>query len=208
MRRKIGAKVMTITEQTINEIKTLDPVQVITYYTGSQVIHGKMLCPFHNDKHPSLSVKGNRWRCWSCDMKGDVIDFARQYFGIDFKDAVIKLANDFGIAVSSEQENKEQIAWNRIKSDSDKENKAQLRTYLDTEIDKLNACYRALLKHGSPDWILKQYEEELDSLIQDRSRLGESDWKTRLTPTEQEISEQLRRGKNGIDRELQVLLSQ
>jgi hypothetical protein len=34
----------------------------------------KAICPFHNDTHPSLSFKGERYTCFSCGAKGDVID--------------------------------------------------------------------------------------------------------------------------------------
>ena len=35
------------------------------------------LCPFHPDKHPSLSVSPSKnvWKCFVCDAKGSVFDF-------------------------------------------------------------------------------------------------------------------------------------
>ena len=36
--------------------------------------HNKALCPYHNDTKPSLSFKGQRFKCFACGAGGDVID--------------------------------------------------------------------------------------------------------------------------------------
>jgi len=55
------------------------------------VRHGKALCPFHNDKHPSMDVRKNFYYCYSCNASGDVIDLAMHVRGITFKEAVNQL---------------------------------------------------------------------------------------------------------------------
>ncbi|WP_368264452.1 CHC2 zinc finger domain-containing protein, partial [Intestinimonas butyriciproducens] len=35
---------------------------------------GWAVCPFHQDKHPSMSFRGGRFRCWACNASGDSID--------------------------------------------------------------------------------------------------------------------------------------
>ena len=47
------------------------------------------LCPFHEDKHPSLHVTpGKRlWRCVSCQATGNVIQFVQRYDGVSFRHA-------------------------------------------------------------------------------------------------------------------------
>ena len=37
--------------------------------------HGKALCPFHNDRNPSLFVDDDHYHCYGCGEHGDVIDF-------------------------------------------------------------------------------------------------------------------------------------
>lgn len=57
------------------------------------------LCPFHNDRQPSLSVSGAKqyWCCLgACSTPakkagGDVIEFARRLWGVSFRDAVQRL---------------------------------------------------------------------------------------------------------------------
>lgn len=80
-------------------MRDLDIQDVIQTYTGKVFRNGKVACPFHTDKTPSLSVKNNRFRCWSCGASGSVIDFVREMFGLSFVDAVKKLSKDFGVPV-------------------------------------------------------------------------------------------------------------
>lgn len=202
---------MTITQQTVQELKqNITPAQAIEYYTGHAVRRNKCLCPFHNDRNPSLHIKGYRWTCFVCDIGGDVIAFTQQYFGIGFRDAVAKLCNDFGIVTEQPVQSKadrERIMCDRIKRESDRENKMQLRSYLDSEIEILNACHRILIRCNAPGDVVKRYADELDDMIQERSRLGESDWRAMLTPGELELSEQLRTSENKVDPELVELIA-
>ena len=60
---------------------------------------GWALCPFHNDKHPSMSFRNGRFRCWVCDVGGDSIDFTARLLGLDAMGAVERLNADFGLAL-------------------------------------------------------------------------------------------------------------
>ena len=59
--------------------------------------HGKALCPFHNDRNPSLFVDDDHYHCFACGEHGDVIDFTSKLCGMSMLDAAKKLAYDFGI---------------------------------------------------------------------------------------------------------------
>lgn len=58
--------------------------------------NGMCLCPFHNDKNPSMKVD-RRFHCFGCQADGDVIDFTAKLYGLTGKEAAVKLAADFGI---------------------------------------------------------------------------------------------------------------
>jgi DNA primase len=47
------------------------------------------LCPFHDDKHPSLHVTPAKrlWRCVSCQATGNVIQFVQKFDGVSFRHA-------------------------------------------------------------------------------------------------------------------------
>ena len=55
---------------------------------GVEVNHyGMALCPFHNDRHPSLYVADDHYHCFACGEHGDVIDFAAKLFGLPLYEA-------------------------------------------------------------------------------------------------------------------------
>ncbi len=56
-------------------------------------------CPFHEERTPSFSVDGARglYHCFGCGKGGDTIQFVRDTQGLDFTDAVVWLAERFGI---------------------------------------------------------------------------------------------------------------
>ncbi len=61
------------------------------------------LCPFHRDRRPSLQVNPERqtWKCWVCDVGGDVFNFIMQREGVNFPEAVRVLAERAGIALQA-----------------------------------------------------------------------------------------------------------
>ena len=60
---------------------------------GVEVNHyGMALCPFHNDRHPSLYVADDHYYCFACGEHGDVIDFAAKLFGLPLYEAAQRLA--------------------------------------------------------------------------------------------------------------------
>lgn len=52
------------------------------------------LCPFHREKTPSFNVNPRKqiFRCFGCGKGGDVFTFVREYEGLDFVEAVKRLA--------------------------------------------------------------------------------------------------------------------
>ena len=65
--------------------------------------NGMAVCPFHNDKNPSMKVD-KRFHCFACQADGDVIDFVSRLCGLPCKEAAMKLADDFGISYDSRHE--------------------------------------------------------------------------------------------------------
>lgn len=53
------------------------------------------LCPFHEDKHPSLHVTPAKrlWRCVACHATGNVIQFVQKFDGVSFRHAFELLKN-------------------------------------------------------------------------------------------------------------------
>lgn len=65
------------------------PIEEVAERLGLQVSRHKALCPFHPDKHPSLSfnLRKNTYRCFVCGASGGTIDLVMHMLHKDFKAA-------------------------------------------------------------------------------------------------------------------------
>lgn len=56
-------------------------------------------CPWHDDSRPSLQVNAERqsYKCWVCNLGGDVFSFVMQMEGVEFREALEILADYAGI---------------------------------------------------------------------------------------------------------------
>ena len=59
------------------------------------------LCPWHDDSRPSLQVSPDRqsFKCWVCDIGGDVFSFIMKMEGVEFPEALAMLADRAGITL-------------------------------------------------------------------------------------------------------------
>ncbi|MEH6401828.1 MAG: DNA primase [Sneathiella sp.] len=57
------------------------------------------LCPFHNEKSPSFTVNEDKgfYHCFGCGAHGDHVDFVRQTEGVEFPEAIERLADLAGL---------------------------------------------------------------------------------------------------------------
>ena len=72
---------------------------------------GFILCPIHNEKTASLKIYPgkNGWFCFGCCTGGSVIDFVMHIFGVDFRQAVVRLDNDFGLHLTEQPLDKTEL---------------------------------------------------------------------------------------------------
>ena len=77
----------------LNEIRAT-PIEDVAESLGIEVRRHKALCPFHEDRHPSLHFdrKRNRFKCFACGAGGNVIDLVMRYMNITFKEAISSLS--------------------------------------------------------------------------------------------------------------------
>jgi len=65
----------------------------------------KGLCPFHDEKTPSFTIRPavGRWHCFGCGEGGDVISFVQQVDHLTFTEAVERLAASAGVELHYEE---------------------------------------------------------------------------------------------------------
>lgn len=61
------------------------------------------LCPFHQDRRPSLNVNPAKqiWRCFVCNVGGDAFSFVMQRENVGFREALEMLADKAGITIEA-----------------------------------------------------------------------------------------------------------
>lgn len=77
------------------------PIEGVAERLGLQVVRHKCLCPFHDDRHPSLSfsVSRNSFRCFVCGASGGTIDLVMRLLRKTFTEACRWLADEHNIIV-------------------------------------------------------------------------------------------------------------
>jgi DNA primase len=64
------------------------------------------LCPWHEDTKPSFQVSPERqtFRCWVCDIGGDLFSFVMRREGLEFHEALEFLADKAGVQLESQRQ--------------------------------------------------------------------------------------------------------
>lgn len=75
------------------------------------------ICPFHDDKNPSLSISKERqiFKCFVCGTGGNAISFVQKHLGISYQDAVRKVAEIVGFNDERLEKERDQIKIDHIK---------------------------------------------------------------------------------------------
>ena len=91
-----------IPSETLDKISSkVEAVDVIGRYVQLKTRGRKAigLCPFHSERTPSFSVDLERglWYCFGCSEGGSVYNFLMRIEGLNFPQAVKKLADEVGV---------------------------------------------------------------------------------------------------------------
>lgn len=100
------------------------------------------LCPFHNDRTPSLHVVPNIgiYKCFACGASGDAFKFVMEFHKIDFLEALKLLAEEVGVELKQEQEGGSTLAPRRTRLDIMKAAQEFFRSQLDANKMALKYC--------------------------------------------------------------------
>src|SRR5919109_1646307 len=96
-----------ITSESIERVRAAaDIVEVVQGYTELRRSGARFMgrCPFHDERTPSFSVDpgAKLYHCFGCQAGGDVFTFIKEKEGVEFREAVERLADRYGIELSLE----------------------------------------------------------------------------------------------------------
>lgn len=73
-------------------------------------------CPWHDDSRPSLQVNPERqsWRCWVCNIGGDVFSFVMKREGLSFPESLEMLAERSGCVLPHKHRDRSGVGKNSL----------------------------------------------------------------------------------------------
>lgn len=146
-----------ISQKSIERLLSIvDIVDTISHYVDVRKMGAnyKCVCPFHDDRNPSMSISPQRqiYHCFACKAGGNAIKFVMDYEKLSYPEAIEKLAsmNNFTLEYTTNQQNF-------------KENKRIL--------ENVNAFYRSRL-YQNKDAINYLYSRGINDAMIERFELG------------------------------------
>ncbi len=124
----------------------------------------KGCCPFHNEKTPSFVVSEQKqiFTCFGCGATGDVIEYVKRYYNLDFGEAVERIAREEGIAIERRTVNDNRDIYYKV-------NKLAAGFFYKAFTERANKGYAYMKRRGISPAILKKFgigyaDEQWDSL--------------------------------------------
>ena len=101
---------------------------------------GYIICPFHSEKTASCKIYEYSFHCFGCGAGGDVINFVKKLFDINFNQAIVRMNEDFHLGLSLDnQSTPEQRKMTRERIAQRKRNEEEKRKK-DKEYIKKSIC--------------------------------------------------------------------
>lgn len=81
---------------TVEEIKQTTTMRDVLDRYGVKVDrNGMCCCPIHKERHPSMKVYPDGYKCFACNSAGDIFKFVQEMENCSFKDAFILLGGTY-----------------------------------------------------------------------------------------------------------------
>lgn len=124
---------------TVEEIKqSVSMHDVLSRYGVRVLRNGMCSCPFHTDKHPSMKVFSDGYKCFSCGKNGDVFNFVMEMERCDFKTAYLSLGGEY-------EEHKSKLSHDMIKAKFER-NRLQKEREIKAENDFKSMLLKSIRK--------------------------------------------------------------
>ena len=145
-----------IDPKSIEKLKNqIDIVDIIEHYLPVKKMGAnyKCVCPFHDDRNPSMSISQSRqiFHCFACKAGGDAIKFVMDYEKLTYPEAIERIASlvNFSLEYTSD------------KVPTQKENKhilEKVNAFYKSEFFKHEAAVRYIYSRGINDAMIEKFE--------------------------------------------------
>ena len=145
-----------IDPKSIEKLKNqIDIVDIIEHFVPVKKMGAnyKCVCPFHDDKNPSMSISQSKqiFHCFACKAGGDAIKFVMDYEKLTYPEAIERIASlvNFSLEYTSD------------KVPTQKENKHILEkanAFYRSEFFKHEAAVRYIYSRGINDAMIEKFE--------------------------------------------------
>ena len=145
-----------IDPKSIEKLKNqIDIVNIIEQYIPVKKMGSsyKCVCPFHDDKNPSMSINQNKqmYHCFACKAGGDAVKFVMDYEKLTYPEAIEKIAQISNFS----------LEYINDKVPTQKENKHILEkanAFYRSEFFKHEAAVRYIYSRGINDAMIEKFE--------------------------------------------------
>ena len=145
-----------IDPKSIEKLKNqIDIVSIIEQYIPVKKMGSsyKCVCPFHDDKNPSMSINQNKqmYHCFACKAGGDAVKFVMDYEKLTYPEAIEKIAQISNFS----------LEYTNDKIPTQKENKHILEkanALYRSEFYKNEAAVRYIKSRGINDAMIEKFE--------------------------------------------------
>ena len=145
-----------IDPKSIEKLKNqIDIVNIIEQYIPVKKMGSsyKCVCPFHDDKNPSMSINQNKqmYHCFACKAGGDAVKFVMDYEKLTYPEAIEKIAQISNFS----------LEYTNDKVPTQKENKHILEkanAFYRSEFFKHEAAVRYIYSRGINDAMIEKFE--------------------------------------------------
>lgn len=129
---------------TVEEIKQNTTMADVLSMYGIKVKKGMACCPIHTEKHPSMQVFKDGYKCYACGSYGDIFKFIQEMEGCSFKDAFIKLGGTYKEYKNEKRKKLINKKFERNKAEREQQNifEERLHSMLCKAITKCRATIR------------------------------------------------------------------
>ena len=145
-----------IDPKSIEKLKNqIDIVSIIEQYIPVKKMGSsyKCVCPFHDDKNPSMSINQNKqmYHCFACKAGGDAVKFVMDYEKLTYPEAIEKIAQISNFS----------LEYTNDKVPTQKENKhilEKVNAFYRSEFYKNEAAIRYIKSRGINDAMIEKFE--------------------------------------------------